>query len=137
MTYIRGKLVPAGKLNAFHNQTAKQHRFKCYYDLLKKFYCAELLQATPLTHSEKIPCNECLLDKLRSVDGTYTFRGAVKELQEEGVDFTQHLYVPEVDPVTGRFRHGSSGHNHLLKRIAQHIRDGGILHLTTKHLRMF
>ena len=53
--------------------------------------------------------------------GTYTFRSAVKELKEEGVDFTQHLYVPEVDPVTGRARHDRSDHNHLLKRIAQHV----------------
>ena len=57
--------------------------------------------------------------------GTYTFRNAVKDLKEEGVDFTQHLYVPEVDPVTGRARHDRSDHNHLLKRIAQHVRDGG------------
>ena len=49
----------------------------------------------------------------------------MKELKEEGVDFTQHLYVPEVDPVTGRARHDRSDHNHLLKRIAQHVRDGG------------
>ena len=43
---------------------------------------------------------ESLLDKLRSLVATYTFRHMVQELQEEGVDFTQHLYVPEVDPVT-------------------------------------
>ena len=49
----------------------------------------------------------------------------MKELKEEGVDFTQHLYVPEVDPITGRARHDRSDHNHLLKCIAQHVRDGG------------
>lgn len=68
---------------------------------------------------------ESLLDKLRSVVATYTFRHRIRELQEEGVDFTQHLYVPEVDPVTGRVRHDRADHNHLLKRIAKHVRDGG------------
>ena len=57
--------------------------------------------------------------------GTYTFRSVVKELKEEGVDFTPHLYVPEVDPVTAWARHNRSDHNHLLKHIAQHVRDGG------------
>ena len=68
--------------------------------------------------------------------GTYTFRSAVKELKEEGVDLTQHLYVPEVDPVTGRARHDRSDHNHLLKRIAQHVKMEGMLPLTTRHLLM-
>ena len=43
---------------------------------------------------------ESLLDKLRSLVATNTFRNRVRELQDKGVDFTQHLYVPEVDPVT-------------------------------------
>lgn len=68
---------------------------------------------------------ESLSDKLRSVVGTYTFRGMVKTLKQEGADFTAHLYVPEVDPVTGCARHDRADHNHLLKRIAQHVRDGG------------
>lgn len=49
----------------------------------------------------------------------------VKKLKEEEVDFTTHLYVPEVDPVTGCARHDRADHNHLLKRIAQHVRAGG------------
>ena len=57
--------------------------------------------------------------------GTYTFRSVVKEPKKEGVDFTQHLYVPEMDPVTGRARHDRSDHHHFLKRTAQHVRDGG------------
>ena len=68
---------------------------------------------------------ESLLDKLRSVVAKYTFRSMVNELQQEGVDFKHHVYVPEVDPVTGRIRHDRGDHNHLLKRIAQHVRDGG------------
>ena len=41
------------------------------------------------------------------------------------MDFTKHLYVLEVDPVTSSVRHDRADHNHLLKRIAHHIRDGG------------
>ena len=43
----------------------------------------------------------------------------------QGVDFSTHLYVPEVDPVTGLVHHERSDHNHLLKRIASHLREGG------------
>ena len=39
--------------------------------------------------------------------------------------FDFHCYVPEVDPDTGRFHHKRSDHNHVLKRIAKHTRDGG------------
>ena len=81
------------------------------------------LQDTRPIHSGK-KNEESLLDKLRSVVATYTFRNIVRELQE-GVDFTQHLYVPEVDPVTDCVWHDRADHNHLLKRIAQHVRDGG------------
>ena len=36
-----------------------------------------------------------------------------------------YLYVPEVDPVTRQVRHDRADHNHLLQRIAQHVRDCG------------
>ena len=91
VTYIRGKLVPAGY--------------------------------TPYPFRKNT--EESLLDKLRSLVATYTFRNRVRELQDEGVYFTKHLYVPEVDPVTSSVRHDRADHNHLLKRIAHHIRDGG------------
>lgn len=67
---------------------------------------------------------ESLLDKLRSVVATYTFRKRIEELKEQGVDFASHLYVPEIDPTTGLVHHERGDHNHLLKRIAQHVRDG-------------
>lgn len=67
---------------------------------------------------------ESLLDKLRSIVATYTFRKRIAELKLQGVDFTCHLYVPEVDPVTGLVHHERADHNHL-KRIAQHLRNGG------------
>lgn len=68
--------------------------------------------------------DESLLDKLRSIVATNTFRKRVEELKDQGVDFSSHLYVPEIDPVTGNVHHERGDHNHLLKRIAQHIRDG-------------
>ena len=68
---------------------------------------------------------ESLLDKLRSIVATYTYRKRVQEFKEQGVDFSTHLYVPEVDPVTGLVHHERSDHNHLLKRIANHLREGG------------
>lgn len=68
---------------------------------------------------------ESLLDKLQSIVATYTYRKRVQEFKEQGVDFSSHLYVPEVDPVTGLVHHERSDHNHLLKRIANHLREGG------------
>lgn len=68
---------------------------------------------------------ESLLDKLQSIVATYTFRKQVQEFKEQGVDFSTHLYVPEIDPATALVHHDRSDHNHLLKRIASHLRDGG------------
>lgn len=59
--------------------------------------------------------DESLLDKLRSIVAIYTFRKRVEELKDQGVDFSSHLYVPEIDPVTGNVHHERGDHNHLLK----------------------
>lgn len=68
---------------------------------------------------------ESMLDMLRSIVGTYEFRHTIKSLYEEfGADFTQHLYVPEVDPVTGTSHHERGDHNHVLKRVATCTRNG-------------
>ena len=42
-----------------------------------------------------------------------------------GRDFSSHLYVPEIDPVTGHLHHERADHNNLLKRIAGHVRNDG------------
>ena len=68
---------------------------------------------------------ESLLDKLRSIVATFQFRADVRHWKEQGVDFSTYVYVPEVDPVTGETHHERSDHNHLLKRMAKHTRDGG------------
>lgn len=68
---------------------------------------------------------ESMLDMLRSIVATYEFRNTVKSLNEEfGADFTQHLYVPEIDPVTGSAHHERGDHNHILKRVAACTRNG-------------
>ena len=68
---------------------------------------------------------ESMLDMLRSIVAMYEFRKTVKSFFEEfGADFTQHLYVPEIDPVTGTPLHERGDHNHVLKRVATCTRNG-------------
>lgn len=68
---------------------------------------------------------ESPLHKLRSTVATYTFRKRVAELKLKGVDFTFYLYVPEVVPAMRLVHHDRADHNHLLRRIAEHLRNGG------------
>ena len=68
---------------------------------------------------------ESLLDKLRSLIGTYRFRARVNEYKLQGIDFSTYLYVPEVDPVTKEIFHEREDHCHILKRIWKHTREGG------------
>ena len=51
-----------------------------------------------------------------TIVATFVYQHAIQELKQDGVDFTQHLYVPEVDP---------TDHNHIYKRMAQHVQNGG------------
>ena len=67
---------------------------------------------------------ESFLDVLRSTVATYLYRREVEAWKEKGVDFSMYLYVPEVDPTTGRTHHERSDHGHLLKRIATSTREG-------------
>ena len=67
---------------------------------------------------------ESLLDKLGSVVATYQFRCDIQYWKNKGVHFSQYLYVPEIDPITGDILHERSDHNHLLKRIAKATREG-------------
>ena len=61
---------------------------------------------------------ESHLDKMRSLVATYLYRCAIADWQSRGVDFAMYLYIPEVDPTTGRVHHERADHGHLLKRIA-------------------
>ena len=77
---------------------------------------------TPFPFRRDTP--ESLLDKLRTVVATYQFRYDVQYWKDNGIDFSQYLYVPEIDPITGETHHERADHNHLLKRIAKHTREG-------------
>ena len=76
----------------------------------------------PYTFRRDTP--ESLLDKLRSIVATYQFRYDVQYWKGESVDFSLYLYVPKVDPITKETHHERADHNHLLKRIAKHTKDG-------------
>lgn len=67
---------------------------------------------------------ESLLDKLRSVGATCRFRATIEYWKQRGADFSMHLYVPEVDPVTEEERHDRGDHNHLFRRMAKSVREG-------------
>ena len=67
---------------------------------------------------------ESLLYKLRSVVATYRFRASIEYWKARGADFSTHLYVPEIDPVTEEERHDRGDHNHLFCRMAKSVREG-------------
>ena len=48
----------------------------------------------------------------------------VSELAADGADFRTHLFVPEIDAITGQVLHDRSDHNHLVKRLATSTREG-------------
>ncbi|XP_078609053.1 uncharacterized protein LOC144880633 [Branchiostoma floridae x Branchiostoma japonicum] len=68
-------------------------------------------------HPWRINVMETELDMLRSITATYKFRERVRELREEGADFTRYIYVPEVDQTTQREHHEREDHNHIMKRL--------------------
>ncbi|KAK3717701.1 hypothetical protein QZH41_009789 [Actinostola sp. cb2023] len=73
---------------------------------------------TPFPFRANTP--ESYLDKLRSLVATYRFRHTLKQFQEDGIDFSLYLYVPETDPTTGEVFHEREDHCHILKRIWKH-----------------
>ncbi len=48
----------------------------------------------------------------------YLFKKKVSIHCSEGVNFREHLYVPEVSEHTGEPQHEREDHNHVLKKIA-------------------
>lgn len=59
--------------------------------------------------------DESLIDTLRPVVTTYRFRKRVEELKEQGVDFSSHIYVSEIDP--DPVHHEHSDYKHLLNEL--------------------
>ena len=56
----------------------------------------------------------------------YLFKKKVCVYYSKGVNFKEHLYVPEVIERTGEPQHEREDHNHVLKRIAGSLRKGHI-----------
>lgn len=66
---------------------------------------------------------ESYIDTLRSIMSTCIYRNTVNKLNQQGRDFSRHLYVPEVDQMTGKGYHERCDHNHILKRMATSTRE--------------
>lgn len=76
---------------------------------------------TPYPFRKDTP--ESSIDRLRSLVSTYVYRHTITTLRSEGRDFSQHLYVPEIDKTTCQQYHERGDHNHILKRIATSTRE--------------
>ena len=61
------------------------------------------------------PYHESEQDSLRSMLAQMKFQLAVKRYKEKGVNFVEHLYVPEVDATTGQHFLSREDHNNVLK----------------------
>ena len=70
--------------------------------------------------------DETTNDCLKSMMAFYFYRHKVLEYTKVGVNFKEHLYVPEVDQTTGEEFHEREDHNHVLKRITACTRAGSI-----------
>jgi hypothetical protein len=66
---------------------------------------------------------ESYIDHLRSLMSTCIYRNTVNKLKMQGTDFSRHLYVPEVDKITGKEYHERGDHNHILKRSPASTRE--------------
>ena len=82
---------------------------------------------TPYPFRRETP--ETFLDKLRSLVATCYFRHMVSYWKTHDADFSLYMYVPEMDPITKNVHHERGDHNHILKRIGHHTRDGKFLKL--------
>jgi len=65
-------------------------------------------------------------DCLKSLMATYLYRQMVDNYTKEGVNFKDHLYIPEIDPRTNEYFHEREDHNHVLKRITNCTRNGDV-----------
>ena len=60
---------------------------------------------------------------------TVYFRHDVATWKRKWADFSLYMYIPEVDPTTGKVHHEREDHCHILKRIAKHTREGAYMKL--------
>lgn len=66
---------------------------------------------------------------------TYLFRKKVIDFTAIGVNFKEHLYVPEKNQSNGEFFHEREDHNHVLKRITTCTREGWIPNIGLQYFR--
>lgn len=66
---------------------------------------------------------------------TYLYRKKVNDYCALGVNFKEHLYVPEVNEVNGETFHEREDHNHVLKRITSCARAGTIPSIGLQYFR--
>ena len=62
-------------------------------------------------------CTETTEDAMKTVLAVYRYKAKLTKYQKQGVDFLHNLFVPEDDD-------HREDHNHLVKRIGFHTRDG-------------
>ena len=84
-------------------------------DAIAVIVCGEALLLMDMNHIHSKETPKSMLDKLRSIVATCLYHHSVKELKQEDVNFSQHLYFPEVDPYTGQEGHDGGDHNHIYK----------------------
>ena len=66
-------------------------------------------------------------DCLKSLIAIYSFRHKIELLKQDcGVDFSKHLYQPELSNLTSEFLHEREDQNHVLKSIRECLRSGSI-----------
>lgn len=82
---------------------------------------------TPYPFRRNTP--ESVLDMLRSIIATCTYKATVNYWKQRDVDFQQYIYVPETDPVTNQVRHDRADHNHLFRQAGASIRQGNNIDL--------
>lgn len=64
---------------------------------------------------------------LRTIVTAFCYRYRIGELKREGADFSMHVYVTKVDPITGDFYYKREDHCHILKRISKHTGEKGLV----------
>ena len=99
--------------------------------------------AISLVRSNLVPVGHCPMPfqanapeteitTMRSLVATLYFRHDVATWKRKGVDFSLYMYIPEVDPTTGKVHHKREDHCHILKRVAKHTREGEGAHHETQ-----
>ncbi|XP_065893229.1 uncharacterized protein [Dysidea avara] len=69
--------------------------------------------------------DETRVEKLRSLLAQLEYKYLINDWHSKGVPFKDHLYVPEVHPLTGAGFCEREDEGHVFKRIAQSLRQGG------------